>query len=167
MSLMQFLKNNEHSRLVFGKRELKIVEKQILGINLSQSEKNRLSRSIRKKLRFMKELSGFNSEFELKKGALTKKIVEEEIELILKDALNKKIKRIILYGSFAENKFSFNSDIDIAVEFSKINAKEATLFRKRILTDSDEKIDIQVYNLLDKKIKKEIDEKGKMLYENK
>src|SRR3989344_5514988 len=104
------LLNNKNARLIFGKRELKIIEKQLLGINLTQSEKN-------------------------------------------------KIKKIILYGSFAENKFTFNSDIDLSVEFDKINKEEATLFRKRILANSNEKIDIQIYNFLDEKIKKEVIDK--------
>ena len=53
MSLLKFLKENENVRKVFGKRELKIIEKQLLGVNLTQSEKNRLSRDIRKKFEFV------------------------------------------------------------------------------------------------------------------
>ncbi len=49
MGMLQFLKKNENTRKIFGVRELKIIEKQLLGINLTQSEKNRLSRDIRKK----------------------------------------------------------------------------------------------------------------------
>ena len=161
------LLNNKNARLIFGKRELKIIEKQILGISLTQSEKNRLSRSIRKKFEFMKEAADFKDYFGLKKGILTKEIIEEEKELVLKDLLKNRIKKIILYGSFAENKFAFSSDIDICIEFDKITKKEATLFRKRILANSNEKIDLQVYNILNEKIKKEVNEKGKILYENK
>ena len=159
--------NNKNVRLIFGKRELKIIEKQLLGINLTQSEKNRLSRSIRKKFDFIKEANNFSDYFELKKGFLTKEAINEAKELILKDILKNKIKKIILYGSFAENKFTFNSDIDLSVEFDKINKEEATLFRKRILANSNEKIDIQIYNFLDEKIKKEVIDKGKIIYENK
>ena len=161
------LLNNKNARLIFGKRELKIIEKQLLGINLTQSEKNRLSRSIRKKFDFIKEANNFSDYFELKKGFLTKEAINEAKELILKDILKNKIKKIILYGSFAENKFTFNSDIDLSVEFDKINKEEATLFRKRILANSNEKIDIQIYNFLDEKIKKEVIDKGKIIYENK
>ena len=135
------LLNNKNARLIFGKRELKIIEKQLLGINLTQSEKNRLSRSIRKKFDFIKEANNFSDYFELKKGFLTKEAINEAKELILKDILKNKIKKIILYGSFAENKFTFNSDIDLSVEFDKINKEEATLFRKRILANSNEKIE--------------------------
>lgn len=74
MDLATFFKNNENSRKIFGKRELKIIEKQLLGIALTQSEKNRLSRDIRKKMNFIKEISRYN--LDLKKGSEIKKIVK-------------------------------------------------------------------------------------------
>jgi len=165
MGLLNFLKLNENTRKIFGKRELKIIEKQMLGVNLTQSEKNRLSRDIRKKFEFIKEASRFSDEFALKKGSDIKKMIYEAKEIILKDPLFNKIKRIMLYGSAVENKLTFRSDIDISVEFSDITLSEATLFRKRVGVNS--KIDIQVYNYLPDKIKKEIDAKGRVLYERK
>jgi len=165
MSLLKFLKENKNARKIFGKRELKIIEKQLFGVNLTQSEKNRLSRDIRKKFEFINEASKFEEESKLKKGIELKKKVEEAKEIILNDILFKKIKKIILYGSIVEKKITFRSDIDLAAVFDKINLKEATLFRKRVLGKSSEKVDIQVYNTLPKKIKKEIDKKGKILYE--
>lgn len=165
MDLINFLKSNTDSRKIFGQRELKIIEKQLLGINLTQSEKNRLSRDIRKKLNFIKEISKFSEEFELKKG----EIIKHKIEEIKKDILNseyfKKIKRIILFGSTVENQRTFRSDIDIAVVFDEIDLKEATNFR--IKTNLDKNIDVQVYNVLPDKLKKEIDEKGRVIYERK
>lgn len=166
MGLLKFLKSDKNSRKIFGKRELKIIEKQIWGINLTQSERNRLSRDIRKKFEFIKNATNFSEEFNLKKGVIIKKLIEEAKEIILGDVLFRKIRRIILYGSASENKISFKSDIDIAVEFSDISLKEATLFRKRILGKVNSKIDIQVYNCLPDKIKKEINIKGKILYKN-
>ncbi len=157
---------NQNTRKIFGKRELKIIEKQLLGINLTQSEKNRLSRDIRKKLEFISKASKFEEEFKLKKGIEIKKIIEEAKETILEDISFKEIKQIILYGSAIENKLTFESDIDIAVKFDKISLKEATLFRKRILGKVNKRVDIQVYNYLPKKIKIEIDTKGKSLYKN-
>ena len=73
--------------------------------------------------------------------------------------------KIILFGSTVENQRTFRSDIDIAVEFDEIDLKEATNFR--INTNLDKNIDVQVYNILPDKLKKEIDEKGKILYERK
>ena len=165
MNLVSFLKSNKNARKIFGKSELKIVEKQMYGINSTQSEKNRLSRDIRKKLEFIKEAARFSEDFELKKGAATKEIIEEAKKVILDDIFSKRIKMIILYGSFIEKKFTFKSDIDLAVEFSEISLKEATLFRKRILGRVDQRVDVQVYNHLPRKIKIEVD-KGKVLYKN-
>ena len=166
MSIINFLKSSKKARKVFGKGELKIIEKQLLGVNLTQSEKNRLSRDIREKLEFIKEAAGFSQEFKLKKGAEIRKMIEEAKGVILNDALYNKIKKIALYGSAAENKLAFNSDIDLAVEFSDISLKEATLFRKRALGRVNQRVDIQVYNYLPEKIKKEIELKGRALYKN-
>ena len=166
MNLINFLKENKYTRKVFGERELKIIEKQLLGINLTQSEKNRLSRDIRKKFEFIKEVIRFSKDFELKKGSIIKEYIEEAKEFILNDILYKKIKRIILYGSVVGNKLSFKSDIDLAVEFYDISLNEATMFRKRISGKVNQKVDIQVYNYLPNKVKMEIQSRGKILYEN-
>jgi predicted nucleotidyltransferase len=164
MTLLNILKTGENARKIFGRRELKIIEKQLLGISLTQSEKNRLSRDIRKKLEFIKELSRFSDEFNLKKASEIDRIVKEAKEEIIEDSLFRRIKRIILFGSAVENKLTFKSDIDIAVEFDKINVKEATLFRKRLLGKFHSRVDIQVYNVLPQKIKKQIDLNNKILY---
>ena len=164
MSLIDFLKENENARKIFGKRELKIIEKQLQGINLTQSEKNRLSRDIRKKLEFIKEVSRFSDEFKLKKASKIKEKINLAVKLIKKDILFNGIRKIILFGSTADNTRIFRSDIDIAIEFDNINTKEAVDFRIRILGHFDDKMDIQVYNVLPDKIKKEIDLKGKVLF---
>ena len=166
MSLLRFLDSSKNTRKIFGKRELKIIEKQLLGVNLTQSEKNRLSRDIRQKLEFIKEASRFSEEFKLKKGSEIKKMVEETKEAILNDILFRKIKEILLFGSIIENKFTFKSDVDIAVKFDKITIKESALFKKRISGEVNQKVDVQVYNHLPSKIKKEINNKGKIIYKN-
>ena len=124
MDLLKFLKENKNTRKIFGKRELKIIEKQLHGINLTQSEKNRLSRDIRPKLKFIEKCYNFNEEFELKKGLINKRLIEEAKDIILKDKFRHKIKKIFLFGSIVENKMNFRSDIDIAVLFDKINKRE-------------------------------------------
>ena len=165
MSLLKFLKENADARKIFGQRELKIIEKQILGVNLTQSEKNRLSRDIRKKLEFIGKISRYDEEFELKKGAEIKAIIQEAKEAILADILFKRITKIILYGSAVENRLTLTSDLDLAVQFDKISLEEATVFRKRICGKVDKKIDVQIYNYLPNKIKEEVD-RGKNLYKN-
>ncbi len=163
--LLNFLKANQDSRKIFGERELKIIEKQLLGINLTQSEKNRLSRDIRKKLEFIKKISDFSDEFELKKSSIINEKTEQIKQNILDSEYFRNIKRIILFGSTVENQRTFRSDIDIAVEFDNINLKQATEFRIRM--NLDKEIDVQVYNILPDKIKKEIDEYGKEIYQRK
>ena len=164
MNFLEFLKKNKNTRKIFGQRELKIIEKQFDGINLTQSEKNRLSRDIREKLKFIKEAAKFEEEFELKKGANNKTIIEDAKEFILESKYSENIKKILLFGSIIENKLTFRSDIDLAVEFEKINIKEATKFRIFVSGRIDDKIDIQVYNILPKKIREEIDKNHKVLY---
>ena len=168
MNIINFLNSNSNTRKIFGQRELKIIEKQLLGINLTQSEKNRLSRDIRKKLEFIKDISKYKEDFNLKKGTLIKEIIEDTIEIIKEHHYFNKIEKIILYGSTVENERTFRSDIDICVVFKdKISLREVTKFRINILGEVRDKVDVQVYNALPKKIKKEIDTKGKTLYENK
>jgi predicted nucleotidyltransferase len=162
MALLEFLKKSKEARKVFGKRELEIIEKQLKGINLTQSEKNRLSRDIRQKLDFIAKIARFENEFKLKKSAKVKELIEEAKETILKDEHFQRIKKIILFGSTVENQRTHRSDIDIAVEFDEISSKDAAKFR--IKTFFNENVDIQVYNILPDKIKKEIDEKGKVIW---
>ncbi len=165
MSLLTFLRQSELARKVFGQRELKIIEKQLLGIALTQSERNRLSRDIRKKFQFIGKVSRFAEEFELKKGAETKKRIQHIKEIILQDPLHKKIQKIILFGSIVGNAVTFRSDIDIAVTFDNITLSEATLFRKRVLGKALEQADIQVYNILPARIQREIELKGRVIYD--
>lgn len=167
MSLLHTIKTNECIRKLFGRREIVIIEKQLLGVSLTQSEKNRLSRDIRKKFEAILVLARHKQEFELKKGAEIKKLINEAKETIINSKYLRKIKKIVLFGSAAENKLSLSSDIDLAVEFSDITKKDATKFRIEMSGRISDKMDIQVYNTLSEKIRKEIDEKGKIIYERK
>jgi predicted nucleotidyltransferase len=165
MSLLRFLKECKSTRKVFGRRELEIIEKQLFGFNLTQSEKNRLSRDIRKKFEFIKEVNKFRDGFKLEKNQNNKKIIEKALNIILKDKLKDNIKAVLLFGSFADNTFTKRSDIDICVVFNKdLSLKEATLFRIRVAGELPEKVDVQVFNILPQKIKREIARNHKMLY---
>lgn len=161
---MNEIKRNENLKRIFGKRELKIIEKQLLGVKLKPSEIVRLSRDIRKKFDAVNSLSKYSGEFELKKGADVKEIIQEAIEIIRETPQFPQIKRILLFGSAVENQLTLMSDVDIAVEFEKVDENEAGMFRKHILGRVNKRVDIQVYNVLPEKIKKEIDNKGKILY---
>lgn len=168
MSLIKEIKENENLRKIFGKRELKIIEKQLMGVSLKPSEKTRLSRDIRKKFEAVKALIPYSDEFSLKQGAIIKELINEAIEVIKEHEWFWKIEKIILFGSLVEKRFHLFSDIDIAVKFKKdINEKDAFEFRKKIISLVSEKIDIQVYNTLPDKIKKEIDKNGRIIFQRK
>lgn len=164
MEFKVFIKKDPLARKIFGTREIIIIQKQIAGINLTQSEKNRLSRDIRPKLKFILEASKFRNEFELKKGSENKRMIARALEVIKQDKDFKKIKEIWLSGSMVENKMTIRSDIDIITLFNKINKKEADNFRLRILGWVDNKVDIQVFNILPEKIKKSILKSHRVLY---
>jgi predicted nucleotidyltransferase len=164
MGLTTFLQQHRlEARRLFGERELVIVGKQLRGVALTQSEKNRLSRDIRPKLSFIKEASKFSDEFLLKKGQDTKRLTAQAVAAIKEDVLAPRIKRIILFGSVAERTPLLRSDIDIAIDIPGINVRDATLLRKRLLGSVPEGIDVQVYNVLPAKIQVDIDKKGRAL----
>jgi predicted nucleotidyltransferase len=165
MSLLHLIKKEKELRRIFGTRELKIIEKQLLGINLTQSEKNRLSRDIRKKLEVIGEISRYKDEFKLKKGAEVKDILEDVKEVIFDSKWRKDVKEIWLFGSSVSNERTFRSDIDIAVLFKdKIDKKEATEFRIHVAGRVNDKVDIQVFEVLPEKIKKSILKNHKVIW---
>ena len=167
--LLDIIRKNKDLRTIFGQRELKIIEKQLLGVRLKPSERTRLSRDIRKKFEAIKSLTPFLEDFKLKHGLVIKRIIQEVKEVILKSRYSSNIKKIVLFGSATGNQFSLISDIDISVEFDKIDKRDALKFRLETLRELPEKVevDIQVFNVLPEKIKKEINENGKILYEQK
>lgn len=167
MSLRNTLRKNKEIRKIFGKRELIIIEKQLLGVQLKPSEKTRLSRDIRKKFEAIKALAPFSDEFELKHGAIAKEIIQNVIEIIKEHQWFWKVSEIILFGSKATKRFHLFSDIDIAVKFGDISEEDAFEFRKEILGKTSNKVDVQVYNTLEDKIKKEIDKYGRILFKRK
>ena len=164
MEFKVFIKKNPLARKVFGKGEIVIIQKQIAGVNLTQSEKNRLSRDIRPKLKFILEVAKFGDEFGLKKGAENKRMADEALEVIREDKDFKRIKEIWLFGSMVKNEMTYRSDVDVVALFDKINLTEATKFRIRIIGRVHDKIDIQVFSALPDKIKKSILKSHKVLY---
>jgi len=164
MKFIKTLKENPNIRRIFGKREIEIIDKQLNGIKLTPSEQTRLYRDIRKKFEAIKELSKYPEYFQLKKGKLVKENIENAKQVILESKYSSKIDKIVLFGSAVEDKLTYNSDIDLAVFFSKISKEDADSFRIRALGLLPKRIDIQVYNFLQEKIKKEIDLKGKIIW---
>ena len=166
MRLKECLTNNENARRIFGKKEIGIILKQLDGISLTQSEKNRLSRDIKPKFEFIKEASKFEDEFELKKDADSLRLVDKAVQLILHDELKDKVKAVLLFGSHAKGVVTRRSDVDICAIFTDISLGEATKFRIRIMGRLPEKVDVQVFNTLPQKIKKSIAINHKILYKS-
>ncbi|MFP4567559.1 MAG: nucleotidyltransferase domain-containing protein [Candidatus Woesearchaeota archaeon] len=166
MTLFNFIEKEPLATKVFGRAEIEIIKKQLIGIKLSQSEKNRLSRSIRPKFEFIKKCSAYREEFEIKKGGEAQKQLNLFKEKALLDPIGRDIIKIYLFGSFVENKMSHESDVDVAVEFKKISLKEASLFKKRMMMQKPNLIDLSIYNNLPKNIQKQIKNNGKILFED-
>jgi predicted nucleotidyltransferase len=164
MEFKVFIKRNPLARKIFGKREIVIIGKQMSGVGLTQSEKNRLSRDIRPKLKFIKEAAMFSEDFDLKKGSENKKIIKETVELIKNDIISNKVEEIWLFGSIIKNEMTTRSDIDIVVLFNDIDLKESTKFRIRIGRQIDKKVDVQVFSKLKREIKESILKSHKVLY---
>jgi len=163
MALLDLVKHDKEMRRLFGKQELKIIEKQLLGVSLSASEKTRISRDIRTKFEIVKKLSDFKGEFDLKKASEIKHIINESKEIVLESKWKNKIKEIRVFGSFINNELRINSDVDLSIEFDKITKKEADEFKLEMLGKLPEKVQIQVFNFLPDKIKEGII-KGKIIY---
>ncbi len=165
MSLLYVLKKNPVVRRLFGKRELVIIEKQLMGVKLKPSETTRLSRDIRKKLEAVKALAAFSSHFQLKKGSEVKRLVKETIEIMRESRFFPRIKQVFLFGSASDGSMALVSDIDLAVIFGEISENESALFRAEVLGKASDRLDVQVFNTLPEKLKKEITLKGKSVYE--
>ena len=164
LALKEFLKTSKNARRIFGKKEIEIMLKQLDGLPLTQSERNRLSRDIKPKLEFIREISEFDKEFTLKKDQDAKKIIDKAVKIILQDKLKDKIEAIFLFGSRVTGIVTPRSDIDICVVFSNIEKEDADRFRIRILGNFSVKADIQVFNVLPQKIKRSIAGSHKILY---
>jgi predicted nucleotidyltransferase len=164
MGFLEFVKNNENSRKIFGKKELEIIEKQLNGVELTQSEKNRLSRDIRKKLDFIREASYFSKEFYLKKGSEINSNIDEFLKIIKSDRNFIDIKKIFLFGSSNLKDSNLLSDIDLAVSLPDLSKKESLSFKARILGRAPEKIDLSIFELLPDNIQKDILKNSRIIY---
>lgn len=165
MGILELVRNEKEMRKLFGERELKIIEKQLLGVQLSPSERTRISRDIRPKFDVIRKLILFEKEFKLKKAQNIKFLIEEAKEVILENKNFGGVKRIFVFGSYVDNSLRLSSDVDIAVEFKDISTKDAGKFILRMGGLLNEKIQISVFNILPEKIKMEILNKGRVIYD--
>lgn len=167
MGLLEVVRREKGMRKIFGQRELEIIEKQLLGVGLSPSEKTRLSRDVKPKFKMIHELLDFRKEFELKKAQEIKFLIDRTVEEILSDGLGERVKEIWLFGSSVDNSRTFRSDVDIAVHFKRrITKREAFKFRIRIMGRVSDKMDVQVFEFLPEKIQKSVLKNYKVIYKN-
>jgi len=114
---------------ILTNKEKDIIKKRILNKKLSQLERNRLSRSIRPKLR---EISLIDSKSILEKIDYNPKIIsiENKIIKVIKNNIQQ-VDSIILYGSVIQNNYHEYNDIDIMiVTKSKIYKTEMEKWNK-------------------------------------
>lgn len=114
---------------ILTNKENKIIKKRLSNRKLSQLERNRLSRSIRPKLR---EISLIDSKSILEKIDYNPKIIsiENKIIKIIKNNIQQ-VDSIILYGSAIQNNYHEYNDIDIIiVTKSKIYKTEMEKWNK-------------------------------------
>lgn len=129
---------------ILTSKEKKIIEKKLSNKILSQVEKNRLSKSIRPKLR---EISLIDSEKILERIDYNPKIIsiENNIIRIIKENL-KEVDSIILYGSAIQTNYHKYNDIDIMIvtkekigpeyqKSKKINELKKILRENKIIPD--------------------------------
>ncbi len=165
LSFKEFLKTNRDARKIFGRREIEIILRQLDGISLTQSEKNALSRDIRPKLEFIRKINEYRDDFRLEKNQDNKKIIRKALEIIQGDELASRIEAVLLFGSFADNTYTGRSDIDICVIFKDgLTLDQATLFRVRVSGSISEKADVQVFNILPQKVKRDIARNHRVLF---
>src|SRR3989338_8614090 len=100
MNFINFLKRAKNARKVFGKKEIKIIARQLKGMKLTQSERNRLSRDIRPKLEFIEGCHYYKEFFKLEKNMVNKLVIEQSEKLILNDRDAKKIGPLMLLKLF-------------------------------------------------------------------
>lgn len=162
MTLINYLERNKNARLLFGKREIEIIKKQLFGFELTPSEKTRLSRDIKKKILAIEEISRYKKEFSLKKSQEIKYLIDETKEIILEKA-KEDVEKIILFGSYAKKEQNTISDIDIAIKLK--HAKNSERIKAKILGETNKLIDISMYNTLPDKIKNKIKKEGKVIWE--
>lgn len=113
---------------ILTNKERKIIDKKMSNKKLSQTERNRLSKAIRPKLR---EMSQTDSKRILEKIDYNPKSIsiENSIIRIIKDNV-KEVDSIILYGSAVQTNYHEYNDIDIMIVTKKKISPEYQKYKK-------------------------------------
>lgn len=97
---------------------------------------------------------------------LKKEKINKGLEFLEKNDNNKSIKKVIIFGSSVRNDCTENSDIDICF-VTDSNCSDTNFFNiyGRLPLIMDNLCDIVIWNKIDTKLKKEIKNKGVVVYE--
>ncbi|MDY6789411.1 MAG: nucleotidyltransferase domain-containing protein [Candidatus Nanohaloarchaea archaeon] len=95
---------------------------------------------------------------------MTSQKIRKTVKMLIEES-EEDIDAVLLFGSEVTGETTSRSDIDICVVFKNPpTIREATLFRKRMLGKLPSNIDLQVFNTLPLKIKKQIADHHRTLY---
>ncbi len=154
------------ARKVLGAREIAIVRRQLLGLPLTQSERNRLSRDIRAKFRFIaacRELAP--DELELKSGQTIKRIIDKSVCAIQEDEVFPDVLAIVLFGSYADGTAIWRSDVDIGILFREEPSSESgTKALLRLYGELPKKVEVTIINHLPIRIRATLARNHKVLW---
>jgi len=151
MTIQEIIRIKKGSSLVLTEKEIKVINKKLLGKKLSQQDSNYLSRYVRPKLR---EISSIDSKMLLNKMEYHQKSLSTETRIkttILKCLEN--VSAIILYGSAIQNNYSDYNDIDILIIvkkkfWEKLDEKYKKIIEiKKQLKENLINADLEVYDL--------------------
>lgn len=134
---------------ILTNKEKKIIEKKLSNKKLTQIESNRLSKSIRPKLR---EISLIDSKYLINQLEYSQKVkaIEKRIIKVINNNLEQ-VNSIILYGSAIQNNYHIYNDIDIIIVTKKqLYIKKREKWKKiqelkKILKKYSINADIQIY----------------------
>lgn len=138
------------ARKVLGAREIAIIRKQVNGLPLTQSERNRLSRDIRPKFRFIRACRELAlGDLELKRGQANRTVVEESLIIIREDPEFPNVLAIIQFGSHVDGTHTWRSDIDIGLLFQgEPTVESGTKILMRLYGTLHDKVDVTIINHL-------------------
>lgn len=154
------------ARKVLGAREIIIIRRQLLGLPLTQSERNRLSRDIRPKFRFIAACSELTTdELELKAGQTIKCIIDKSVRAIREDEVFPDILAIVLFGSHADGTAIWRSDIDIGILFREEPSVESgTKALIRLYGEIPDKVEVTIINHLPIRIRATLARNHRLLW---
>ncbi len=143
--MIQELKKPELSKIL-SPRELEVIKKRLKNLPISQTESNYLSHSVRPKLKAAQIVSSINLlsllDYRRKKYERDEKTLKKEIISSLNNII-KKVKTVIIYGSYIRNCHTNYKDIDTLIILKK-RIWKTILEKSRLEKDIEKKSSINI-----------------------